>query len=178
MGNLQSADNCEYCEPPAIFWSFELRAEQNARAVIITRLKSIAYNLHADLATAKINIKSLSAILCISPSESREEVVCCNASVEEREWKNVVRVALCFFLVVFFSRYDIDIWLATVSLAELMKSPEASDWSTLASDWSNKITFSNSNMGLRAKVRHGKNLVLTCASKKRDGVKSFPSLEF
>lgn len=29
-------------------------------AVIITRLKSIAYNLHAEQATAKINIKSLS----------------------------------------------------------------------------------------------------------------------
>ena len=97
-----------------------------------------------------------------------------------RENGKMLFVLLCvFFLVVFFSRYDIDIWLlATVSLAELMKSPEASDWSTLASDWSNKITFSNSNMGLRAKERHGKNLVLTCASKKRDGVKSFPSLEF
>ena len=67
---------------------------------------------------------------------------------------------MCFFLVVFFSRYDIDIWLATVSLAELMKSPEASDWSPRASDWSNKITFSNSNMGLCAKERRGKNLVL------------------
>ena len=97
-----------------------------------------------------------------------------------RENGKMLFVLLCvFFLVVFFSRYDIDIWLlATVSLAELMKSPGASDWSTLASDWSNKITFSNSNMGLRAKERHGKNLVLTCASKKRDGVKSFPSLEF
>ena len=96
-----------------------------------------------------------------------------------RENGKMLFVLLCvFFLVVFFSRYDIDIWLATVSLAELMKSPGASDWSTRASDWSNKITFSNSNMGLCAKERHGKNLVLTCASKKRDGVKSFPSLEF
>ena len=47
-----------------------------------------------------------------------------------------------FFLVVFFSRYDIDIWLATVSLAELMKSPGASDWSTLASDWPMQTTLS------------------------------------
>ena len=53
-----------------------------------------------------------------------------------------------------------------------------SDWSTQASDWSNKITFFHSNMGLCAKERRGKNLVLTCARKKRDGVKSFPSLEF
>ena len=32
-------------------------------------------------------------------------------------------------------------------------------------------------MGLCAKERRGKNLVLTCASKKRDGVKSFPKSE-
>ena len=59
-----------------------------------------------------------------------------------RENGKMLFVLLCvFFLVVFFSRYDIDIWLATVSLAELMKSPRASDWSTRAADWSNRIIY-------------------------------------
>ena len=49
-------------------------------AVIITRLKSIAYNLHAEQATAKINIKSLSA-LSISSSQTKylSQGVCCIA---------------------------------------------------------------------------------------------------
>ena len=115
MGNLQSADNCEYCEPPAIFWSFELRAEQNARAVIITRLKSIAYNLHADLATAKINIKSLSAILSVFPHQSQGRRLSVVMLRPRRENGKMLFVLLCVFFWLYFS-------LVTISTSGLQLS--------------------------------------------------------